>query len=118
MAKGRVRKTDPATLTHLFDDLVTTRQRLAEKDRKYNPGEHKDKTRSKISLIFVCSYVGLIALVFIVSLIYNQIIILNDKQLNLLLEPKDIVLVITSAIGTSVGFVVGYYFKGEENIGA
>lgn len=114
MPSGRTKSSDPAILNHLFDDLVSTRTRLSEKARKYNPGEHKDKTRSRIALIFVWGYIGLIGGIFVLSLAYNLLLIFYNKPQEYLLNPKDIVLLVTSAVGTSVGFVVGYYFKGEE----
>jgi len=38
---------------------------------------------------------------------------LNKRKINR--NVKDIISVISGAIGTSLGFVVGYYFKSSEN---
>lgn len=115
MPRRKFKKIDPAQLNSLYQNLVFKKQEVNKKLPKYDPAEHKDKTRSRIALLFVIAYVVSIALVFILTLGYNLLLIAANKDKTLLLEPKDAILIVTSSIGTSVGFVVGYYFKGEEN---
>lgn len=101
-------------LNNLYETLLERKSDLFSKaDHIFNPREHKDKTRSKIALIFVCCFFALLIFTFIFVIIYNGWIIRNNILLDPL-NPKDLLLVITGAIGTPLGFVVGYYFKGEE----
>jgi len=111
MKQGSKVKIEPAQLSVSFNELRKKNEE-AKKD-KFDPIENKDKTRSLIAKIFVCSYFVGLGLVFLITLAYNLIIAMNKLNIPLL-EVKDIILTVTGSIGTSLGFVVGYYFKGQE----
>lgn len=97
-------------LSELFDSLNLTKEKLALK--KFDPLEHKDKTRSTIAIFFVRWFFYLIAFSLIFVMVYNSWV--ASAQGVEFINPKDLILVITGAIGTPLGFVVGYYFKGAE----
>lgn len=80
-------------------------------DSKFDPKEHKDKTRSTIALFVVKGYFYLIGIVLVGIPIYNLYVISPD----LILSIKDMISVISGSMSGIFGFVVGYYFKGTEN---
>lgn len=43
-------------LASLYQNLISSSQNFSQKTRKFNPTEHKDKTRAKIALIFVVCF--------------------------------------------------------------
>jgi len=107
------RKHEPAkklVLTQLYRELIESSKRK----KKYDPQKHKDITRSTIAIHFVKGYFFLIGAAFTFSLIYNLFLVNLKLDSEELLQPKDIILTISSAIGSPLGFVVGYYFKGQE----
>jgi hypothetical protein len=112
MKKQAINEVTPAQLDSLFKDLLS-KSNIIDKRPPYNSVEHKDKTRSTIAKIFVWSYFAGLGIVFTLVLIYN-LIILSAKLGTDLLNVKDVLLVFTSSVGSSLGFVVGYYFKGQE----
>lgn len=87
-----------------------------EKASKYNPTEHKDKTRSKVAFWFTIGYFALLAVALVGSPLYNAILLINYGVTNpeVLLPVKDVLLTIAGIVGGPIGFVVGYYFKGSE----
>ena len=106
------------TLTDRFDNnYISIKKRfeeLKEKSAKpWDPGQHKDKTRSGIAKIFVWGYFISMGVTFIAVLAYNLYIVHNFLPVELL-DIRDILTTVTSGIGAPLGFVVGYYFKGEE----
>jgi hypothetical protein len=84
--------------------------RLEKKgEEPFDHKKHKDTKRSQIALIFVRSYVGAVAIIIIGIPLYNWAIG----------QPKNLEIDTTLAqlgalLGTPLGFVVGYYFK-EDN---
>lgn len=63
--------------------------------------EVQEDTRSKIAKIFICSYLAIIVLLIILATFFN---LKADVS-------KDFLL----AIGTPLGFIIGYYFKSLES---
>lgn len=106
--------------TGIYETIIQESADLKEKavkqqSKSFDIVKNQDITRSKIALLFVRWYFILIGLVFIISLIYNFIILkFLSNGANQLLNPKDLILLISSTVGTSLGFIVGYYFKGLE----
>lgn len=78
----------------------------------FNPLKELGETRSKIAKQFVLWYFILISGAFILTLIYNILIIwffpIDSDQI---IAPKDILLTTAGIVGSPLGFIVGYYFK-------
>lgn len=94
----------------------------AQKD--VNDGKSETKTRNNLTLYFILGFFGMLILSALFVLWYNSYIIswaieLKNKDMlgsvdNLSLLQLDKVLsIIISALGTSLGFIIGYYFKNK-----
>lgn len=83
--------------------------------KEHNSKEHEDKTRSELAKVFVYGYFILLGVTILLILISNFIVEIFKLDRSLIMSVKDVVLVLSSAIGSSLGFVVGYYFKSSEN---
>jgi len=82
---------------------------------KFDSKQHKDKTRSKIALIFTWGYFAIITLGLVGVPTFNFLISYFLPQTSLQpLDLKDAILTIGSILGSTFGFVLGYYFKGSE----
>jgi hypothetical protein len=92
----------------LFEDNLNS---IEEDKNNYNQQEHNDKTKSGLAKVFVYGYFLMIGLSMFSILIYNYLIfrIKNDNEL--IIDVKELLLVITTAIGSPLGFIIGYYFK-------
>ncbi|MBD2812745.1 hypothetical protein ID853_18175 [Xenorhabdus sp. Vera] len=84
-----------------------------------------DKARTNLTFHFVWGFFGLIIMCFIFVLLYNSCAIDWIKALNAqglpeiaasvtLLELDKVLSVIIGALGTSLGFIIGYYFKEKK----
>ncbi len=82
--------------------------------QKFDHQRHNDETRSKLAILFIRGYFILIGLMVLFIIIYNLIILFTGKDIDILVSPKDLLLVVTTAIGSPLGFVIGYYFKEIE----
>lgn len=88
---------------------------------------HRDgRTRSALTITFLIGFFALIAGCFGFVLWYNSMAIgwirdlhaqgLNNEIANIkLLELDKVLSVIIGALGTSLGFIIGYYFKEKNN---
>lgn len=96
------------------DTIYSEVKRLAEsrKPARFNPKEHKDKIRSRIAYTFTVAYFFLIAVTLIGVPVYNYWVVHVEPEL--ILNVKDVLLVISGVISGPFGFVLGYYFKGSE----
>jgi hypothetical protein len=96
-----------ARLQDLEDNLIGYNQ-------DYNPKKFNDETKSLIAQRFVKWYFVLLGSAVGAILIYNLLVALiigsGDSGINL----QDIILAISTAIGTPLGFIIGYYFKDSE----
>lgn len=106
----RRRDLEPADLKRMLREVLERQKSLPS----FNPKEHKDKTRSTIALIFTYGYFGVIILGLVGVPIYNSIIACYSYDMQPL-DLKDTILVIGSILGSTFGFVLGYYFKGAEH---
>ncbi len=88
-------------------------------------GEQDDKARRNLTFHFVWGFFGLIIGCFLFVLWYNHHAIDWIKTLNTqglsdaaasvkLLELDKVLSVIIGALGTSLGFIIGYYFKEKK----
>ncbi|MBD8157218.1 hypothetical protein ABEH00_10030 [Pantoea agglomerans] len=84
-----------------------------------------DKARHNLTFLFLKCFFGLFVGAWIFILIYNWsvvcwIIWLNEHNLSSvadkipLLELDKLLSLIISALGTSLGFIIGYYFKNKD----
>lgn len=86
----------------------------------YNPKKHEDHTRAWVTGLFILGYFFLLILAEIFVYIYNYHILSLIKEgvkleTNLLFDIKNVLFVLTSALGTPLGFIIGYYFKENKN---
>lgn len=101
-----------------LDSRLKTLEETREKSSKikYNPDELNDKTRSKIAMIFVWGFFALIAGTIFFTMLYNVIICygkdIKECSLNLL-SVKDMLLAVIGYVGSPLGFIMGFYFKGQ-----
>lgn len=98
------------TVDKIYSEVKTLAQ--SRRPARFNPKEHKDKTRSSIAYAFTIAYFLLIGTALVGVPIYNRWVIHEDPQL--VLNVKDVLLVISGVISGPFGFVLGYYFKGSE----
>lgn len=89
--------------------------------------EKKDiHTRSNLTMIFLCGFFGVIILSAIFVWCYNQSVIGWTMELSKLgasenikpppfLELDKVLSIVISALGTSLGFIIGYYFKDKNS---
>ena len=66
------------------------------------------------SILFVYGFFVAILCSVILPMIYNILLFYlfgKDNAKEYLYNGKEILLVVTSAIGTPLGFIIGYYFK-------
>jgi predicted ABC-type sugar transport system permease subunit len=100
---------------YLIEELEKQRERFEDKS-DWNPTKHRDQTRSRIAIIFVACYFAFLGAGLIWIPLYNLWSITAIQSTELVLNFKDTFLAISSAVGSSLGFVIGYYFKGAERI--
>jgi hypothetical protein len=81
----------------------------------YNPEKFNDDVRKQIAKFFVEAYFVLLLFTFFGSLVFNISIYKLTGSSDLFIPVKDIILLISSVIGGSLGFIVGYYFKSDSN---
>lgn len=86
-----------------------------EKAEPYNPKKQEDTTRSKLALIFVIGYFIILGAGIFLVLVNNFLVEYFHFATDSIISVKDIISVISGTIGTSLGFVVGYYFKSSES---
>lgn len=102
----------PTKTSVVLDDI----QRKLNQVTKYNPIEHRDKTRSKVAFWFTIGYFALLGVTLVGAPMYNAVLMVHYgiTDPSLLLPIKDVLLTIAGIVGGPIGFVVGYYFKGSE----
>ncbi|WP_064365959.1 hypothetical protein [Pantoea ananatis] len=88
---------------------------------------HRDgRTRSALTITFLVGFFLLLAGCFLFVLIYNSYAVDWIKDLNnqglkesadkvTFLELDKVLAVIIGALGTSLGFIIGYYFKEKQH---
>ena len=93
-----------------LDKLEKKANSVDEKINKYSSQKIDTATRSEIATKFINWYFWCLAGSFIGLLVYNGVLIFNNKQ-DYLVDILDIITLVGSIVGTPLGFVVGYYFK-------
>ncbi len=88
--------------------------------------QHDPKTRSELTMKFVVFFFSLLGASYIFVLIYNYaavnwMISLKEKGLDeaaksiALLDFQAVISLVISGLGTSLGFIIGYYFKDKNS---
>lgn len=102
------------TFKQIQGDVENLNKTINSSDLDYNPTQHKDNTRTHIANIFVYGYFALLSGSLVIVLIYNIVILTFLKSPEQIISPKDLLLLVATATGSPLGFIVGYYFKGRE----
>lgn len=97
-----------------LDPLVSSDVEKIESTLKFDTIEHDSRTRSEIAIVFTKWYFWLLLIVILITIGYNIMILLTYRSTDTLLSLQDGILAISTAIGTPLGFVIGYYFKEGE----
>ncbi|EKO3513516.1 hypothetical protein LB044_002371 [Vibrio fluvialis] len=88
--------------------------------------QHDPETRSTLSLNFLLYFFALLAGSYVFVLVYNNVAVnwilqlknagLNDQiQAVSLLDFNSVISLVISGLGTSLGFIIGYYFKDKSS---
>lgn len=91
-----------------------------------NSLQRDGRTRSALTFWFMVGFFGLIAGCFFFTLWYNNLAVgwiielqkegLPEEAKGItLLELDKVLAVVIGALGTSLGFIIGYYFKEKQN---
>lgn len=97
----------------LQDEIAKTRRKI-DTQEPYDAKKYEDKTRSTLALIFVRGYFIILGAAIVIAVGNNIAIEYFKLKTDIIINVKDLISVISGAIGTSLGFVVGYYFKSSE----
>jgi hypothetical protein len=81
-----------------------------KKDIKRNTA----KTRNKLAIMFIKLYFATLALSFAIPWSFNLCVYLITGNSQLFVSIKEIIMLITSALGGPLGFVIAFYFKNEK----
>jgi len=112
---------DISALFSRIRELDVVNQKTAKRKQElseWNKEEHEGKARLAITRLVLWSFFSLIVFSFLYAAGYN----FYASYLNMLLPDVDkikyldipnTVSLMTSALGSSVGFVIGYYFKSK-----
>lgn len=126
----QMRKEKMDEISDVLQKLARSREASEAQRRKLDVEEknirknlsHEVQTRSYLTYYFLVGFFGLIVGCFFFVLWYNSAAVgwiqeLHEKGLNdqankiELLELSKVLSVIIGALGTSLGFIIGYYFK-------
>ena len=81
---------------------------MAENDKQEvdlkGSSDPKENTRSRIAMIYVCAFFGVIAVVFGIGLF-------SCLKVD---EHKDMLVTVSGILSGPLGFIVGYYFKASK----
>ncbi|EPI5806499.1 hypothetical protein ACS8FY_004309 [Vibrio parahaemolyticus] len=119
-------RTQAQEKTHDANQDLLQRLDKLEKEAKQQDKQHDPKTRSELTMKFVAFFFLLLAGSYIFVLMYNEaavswMIRLKEKDLNesiksvTLLDFQAVISLIISGLGTSLGFIIGYYFKDKNS---
>lgn len=102
-------------------------QKAAEKVESYSKQRlrSEEETRHSLTFLFIAGFFSLICAGSIFVAAYNALAVgwiiklnaaglVNESQKISLLELDKVLSLIVSALGTSLGFIIGYYFKNKD----
>ena len=84
----------------------------SEEEPQFNPEKHSQESKLEITKLFLGRFFCLIVFTFLFCAIYNKWIAEPPD-----IEPLDVhntVSIVTTSLGTGLGFIMGYYFKNEN----
>ena len=113
-----VKKTrdEKPTVADLNLQLKNLESKVKTASPKFDPKEHKDKTRSRIAFTFTVGYFVLLGGSMLGVPLYNLYVLsLFGERTEMVLQIRDVLLAVSGITSGPIGFVVGYYFKGSEN---
>ncbi|WP_145055759.1 hypothetical protein [Mixta calida] len=121
----------------LFDAVKKIRQAQAQHEKVKREADEQEsnslgslqrdgQTRSALTFWFMIGFFGLIAGCFLFTLWYNNVAVGWIAELQkqglpeeakkvTLLELDKVLSIVIGALGTSLGFIIGYYFKEKQN---
>ncbi|EOX4413278.1 hypothetical protein ACMHY1_001590 [Vibrio alginolyticus] len=105
---------------------INRRLEKLETETTQQDKQHDPKTRSELTMKFVVFFFSLLAASYLFVLMYNEaavtwMIRLKDKGLDeaakavTLLDFQAVISLVISGLGTSLGFIIGYYFKDKNS---
>ena len=83
----------------------------------FNKDQHDAETRKSLATNFLHFFFGTLIIFFALSLIYNGVLHDVFNQQNSIMKPLDIANllgIIATTFSTGMGFIFGYYFKGNH----
>jgi len=103
---------------------VNSRANATEDDVK-NALKHEGHTRNKLTLFFIAGFFGILIFCCLFVLVYNWMAVGwaidlklygYDKELNSIpfIELDKLLSIMIGAFGTSLGFIIGYFFKNKD----
>jgi ABC-type Fe3+ transport system permease subunit len=104
---------------NLFSKLDKIYHDVDSSQNKFDKSEHDSKSRLEITKLFLWWYFVLICFAFLFGAGYNFIAaylnqgIAKDYAISYL-DISNTVSLITTTLGSGVGFVIGYYFKNKS----
>lgn len=100
--------------TRYKNNLNELKQRLeaaSGETPNFNIEKFTNEARKQIANKFVNLYFILLVLSFVIPAVYNVIMYSFTGNDTLFIPLKDVVLLTSSTLGGSLGFIVGFYFK-------
>lgn len=105
-------------------EAANSRANTTEDDVK-NAIKNEGHTRNKLTLFFIAGFFGILIFCCVFVLIYNWIAVGwaidlktagYNKELNSVpfIELDKLLSIMIGAFGTSLGFIIGYYFKNKD----
>jgi hypothetical protein len=96
-----------------FNKLVTE----FEEAGGYNPQIVQERVRTELARVFVYGFFGLLVVTIIFVPLYNIFAVRFTESESLIINLPETLTLIGSVVGTSLGFVTGFYFKtlSDEN---
>ncbi|MCK4998346.1 MAG: hypothetical protein KAS23_02385 [Anaerohalosphaera sp.] len=102
-----------------FDGTLGSLNKAKESEAKIEHEKANESTRKELSLILLKGGITVIAIAIVAAMLYNflivnQLIKLKEAECETILRPLnvlEVIAVLTTFLGSSFGFIFGYYFK-------
>lgn len=92
---------------------------VKRRDAPFDPQRHKAETQTKLATTFIRWYFAILVLILIYVPVYNWVAVTflikeGQDPTAQLLGVKDAFIMVSSAVGPMLAFVLGHYFKGKD----